>query len=58
MFNFCEVFVGRSMVTDAGKTNTCGRKFKVPSLETKVYKMEDLSKTWVLTGKQFEDLGR
>ena len=23
MFNFCEDFVGRTMVTDAGKSNTC-----------------------------------
>ena len=24
----CEVFAGRAMVTDAGRANTCKRKFK------------------------------
>ena len=44
MFNFCEVFVGRAMVTDAGKANTCRHKSKAPWLQTKVQKMKDLPK--------------
>ena len=46
MFNFCEVFVGRAMVNDAGRAGTCRRKFKATWLQTKVQKMKDLSKTW------------
>ena len=38
MFNLCEVFVGRAMVTDAGRANTCRRKFKAPWLQTIVQK--------------------
>ena len=33
-------------------------KFKAPSLQTKVQKMKDLSKRWVLKGKQFEEFRR
>ena len=28
MHNFCEVFIGRAMVTDAGRANTCKLKIK------------------------------
>ena len=45
MFNFCEVFVGRAMVTDADRAKTCKRKLKAPWLQTKVQKMNDLPKT-------------
>ena len=58
MFNFYVVLAGYEMVTDVGTANTWRRKFKAPCLQTKVQKMKDFSKTWVLTGKQFEDLGR
>ena len=44
MFNFCEVFAGRAMFTDAGRANTSRRKFKAPWLQTKVQKMKDLPK--------------
>ena len=54
MFNFCEGFAGRAMVTDAVVANTCRRKCKTPWLQTRVQKLKDLSKTWVLTGKHFE----
>ena len=47
MFNFCEVFAGRAMVTDAGSAYTCRRKFKAPWIQTKVQKMQVLPKTWV-----------
>ena len=57
MFNFCEVFVGRAMVIDADRANTCKRIFKV-WLQSKVQNMKDLSKTRILTGKQFEDFRR
>ena len=36
MFNFCEVFAGRAMVTDADRANTSRRKIKAPWLQTKV----------------------
>ena len=55
MFNFYVVLAGHDMVTDAGRATTCRRKFKAPWLQTKVQKMKDLPKAWVLTGKQFEN---
>ena len=58
VFNFYAVLAGHDVVTDASRTTTCRRKFKAPCLQRKVYKMKDLSKTWVSTGKQFEDSGR
>ena len=58
MFNFDVILAGHDMVTDAGRAATCRRKCKAPCLQTKVQKMKDLPKTWVLTGKQFEDSGR
>ena len=58
MFNFYVILAGHDMVTDAGRATKCKRKCKTPCLQTKVWKMKDLSKTWVLTGKQFEDLGQ
>ena len=57
MFNFYEVLAGHDMVTDADRATTRRRKFKTPSLQ-KVKKMKDLPKTWILTGKQFEDYRR
>ena len=51
MFNFYVVSAGHDMVTGTGRATTCGRKFKAPWLQTKVQKMKDLPKTWVLTGK-------
>ena len=54
--NVSVIFTGHDMVTDAGRTTTCRVKVRGPSLPTKCTKMKDLSKTWVLTGKQFEDL--
>ena len=38
MFNFCVVFAGHDMVTDAGRATTHRRKFKAPSLKTKTIK--------------------
>ena len=58
MFNFYVVLAGNDKVTDAGRATTCRRKFKAPCLQTKLQKLKDLSKTWVLTGKRFEDFGR
>ena len=49
MFNFCEVFADRAMVTDAGRAKTCRRRIKTPWIQTKVQKMKDISKTRVLT---------
>ena len=43
------------MVTNAGRVTACRYKFKAPTLKTESTKMKDLSKTWVSTGKQFED---
>ena len=54
MFNFYVVYAGHDTVTDVGRATTRRRKFKAPSVQ-KVQKMKDLPKTWVLTGKQFEN---
>ena len=56
MFNFYVVFAGQNMVTDAGRITSCRRKFKTSWLRTKIQKMKEFSKTWVLTGKQLEDI--
>ena len=58
MFNFYVVSAGHDMVTDAGRATTCRREFKAPWLQTKVQKMKDLPKTWVLTENHFEDFRR
>ena len=55
MFNFYLIFTGHDVITDAGRATTCKRNFKAPWLHTEVQKMKPLSKTLVLTGKQFED---
>ena len=55
MFHFKVLLAGHYMVTDAGTSTTCRRKIKPHDYEQKVQKMKDLSKTWVLKGKQFED---
>ena len=55
MFNFYVVLAGHDIVTDTDRATACRCKFKAPRLQTKVQKMKDLPKTWVLTGKQFED---
>ena len=54
MFNFCEVFFGRATVTDAGRANTCRRKFTAPWLQTEVQKMKQLPKM-SFTQKQFDN---
>ena len=41
MFNFCVVFAGHDMVTDAGRATTHRRKFKAPSLKTKTTNSEE-----------------
>ena len=51
MFNFYVVWPGLDMVIDAGRATTRRLKFKAPSVQ----KMKDRPKTWVLTGKQFEE---
>ena len=53
MFNFNVLLAGHYMATDACTTTTCMRKIKPHDYEQKVQKMKDLSKTWVLKGKQF-----
>ena len=58
MFNFYVILPGRDMINDAGRATTFRWTFKAPWLQTKIQKMKDLSKTWVLTGKQFEDFRR
>ena len=57
MFNFYVVLAGHDMVTDTDTATTCRRKFKAPSVQT-VQKLKELSKSCVLTGKQFEDFRR
>ena len=51
LFNFYVVSAGHDMVTEAGRATTRRLKFKAPSVQ----KMKDRPKTWVLTGKQFEE---
>ena len=58
MFNFDVSMAGHEKVTDAGRATTCRRKCKALCLQTKVSKMKELPKTWVLIGKQFEHSGR
>ena len=58
MFNFYVVSAGHDIVTDTDRATTWRCKFKAPRLQTKVQKMKDLPKTWVLRGKQFEDFRR
>ena len=55
MHNFNVVLIVHEMATDTDRATMCRRRFKAPSLETKVQKIKDLPKTWVLTGKEFED---
>ena len=58
MFNFCVVFAGHAMVTDAGRVTTWMRKFKTPSLQTKSTKNEGPSENIGFTGNPFEDFSR
>ena len=58
MFFYYVILAGHDMITDTGRAAMCRRKFKAPWLQTKLQKIKDLSKTWVLSGKQFEGLGR
>ena len=44
MFNFHVVLDGHDKVTDASRATTYWRKFKAPSLQTKVQKIERLPK--------------
>ena len=55
MFNFYVGLAGHDLVSGAGTSTTCRRKIKPHDYEQKVQKMKDLSKTWVLRGKHFED---
>ena len=57
MFNFCEVFAGRAMVTDAEEANTSRRKMKAPWLQTKVQKMKSFLKM-SFTEQRFQDFSR
>ena len=45
-FNFYVVLAGHNKVSDEGRATTCRRKFKAPSLQTKVQKTKDIPKTW------------
>ena len=56
MFKFYVDLIGHDKVTDAGGATTCRQK--TPMIRDKRVNMKDLSKTWVLTGKQFEDFRR
>ena len=55
MFNFYVDLVAHDKVTYTGRATTRRRKLKAPRLQTKVQKIKDLPKTWVLTGKRFEN---
>ena len=58
MFKFYVNLADHDMVTDAGRTTMCRRKFRAHHSKQKVQKMKDLPRTWVLTVKQFEDFRR
>ena len=58
MFNFYVILAGHDIITDTGKATMFRCKFKAPILPAKHKKKKDLSKTWVLSEKQFEDLGQ
>ena len=58
MFNSYVVMAGHDMVAEASRATRCRCKFKAHHYKHKVQKTNDLSKTWVLTGKQFEDFTR
>ena len=47
MFKFCEVFVGRAIVTDTDRSTTCRSKSRAPPLQRQIQKMKVLPKTWV-----------
>ena len=56
MFNFCVVFAGHDMVTDAGRATTHRRKFKAPSLKTKTTNNEESFENMSFSKKKtFED---
>ena len=55
MLNFYVVPAGHDKVTDAGRPPRAGANSKPHYYEQKVQKMKDFPKTWILTGKQFED---
>ena len=58
MLNFYVILTSHDTVTDAGRASTSRRNFNAPSLQIKEQKTKDLPKTWILTGKQFEDFRR
>ena len=58
MFNFYKVFSGHDMVTDAVRATTWRLKFTASSLQTESTKRKDLSRTWVLAWKHFENFRR
>ena len=53
-FKFYVVLAGDDKATGADRATGCRRKLKAPSLQKKVQKMKDLSRTWVLTGKSLQ----
>ena len=54
MFNFYVVLAGHDKVNDANMA----AKSKAHQYKPKVEKTKDIPKTWVFTGKQFEDFRR
>ena len=58
MFDSYVVMAGHDMVTEASRATRGRCKFKAHHYKQKVQKTIDLSKTWVLTGKQIEDFTR
>ena len=58
MFNYRVVLTGHDKVSDTGRAKICRCKFKAPSLQYRVQKQKDHQKTWVSTGKPFEDFRR
>ena len=55
MFKFYKPLAGHDIITDADR-NTTGRRTLMPHpSKQKVHKTKDLSKTWVLNAKTFED---
>ena len=54
MIKFFDIFTGHDMAADAGRSTNCRQKVKAPWLPTKCSEKQELSKTWVSTGKQIE----
>ena len=58
MLNFFVILTTQVIVTYAVQATRCRIKIVAESLQTKSTIMHDRPKTWVLTGKQFEDFGQ